>query len=105
MLRLGEPPASISCGPAKSGRPCPSRRTAMVKTLDRWRHEVEMRMGASTSAKASGSKERGNAYHRKVYRALGAMNLPGRLLIEPWYRNMSVYPDKRVFRSPDAVIL
>lgn len=77
----------------------------MVKTLHRWRWEQEMRMGASTSAKATGSKERGNAYHRRVYKALGGMNLPGKLLVEPWYRNMSLYPEKRVFRSPDAVIL
>lgn len=78
-------------------------------TLDRWRHEVNMKLGASTSAKSTGVKERGNAYHRKVYKLLevhARVSMPRwQLLVEPWFRNMRFYPDKHVFRSPDTVLL
>lgn len=63
-------------------------------------------MGASTGCKSTGVKERGNAYHRKVYKALaGRKDLPGTLLIEPWYRNMADYPERNTLRSPDAVVV
>lgn len=78
----------------------------MVQTLDRWRHEVNFRMGASAGCRSTGSKLRGIQYHRRTYKALGGLPaLPGKLLIEPWYRNMADYPDRNTLRSPDAVIL
>lgn len=77
----------------------------MVQTLDRWRYEANFRMGASAGCKSTGSKQRGIVYHRKVYKALASMQLPGKWISEPWYRNMSDYPDKTTLRSPDGIIL
>ena len=77
----------------------------MVKTLDRWRYEPNFRIGASAGCKSTGSKKRGIDYHRRVYKALGEAKLSGKLLVEPWYRNMSDYPDKTTLRSPDSVLL
>jgi hypothetical protein len=60
--------------------------------LRRWKHEPLMRMGASTGAKSTGVKERGNAYHRKVYRLLelnAAFCLKGwKVYVEPWFREL-----------------
>lgn len=76
-----------------------------MKSLHRWRHEERARLGASTGAKSTGVKERGNIYHRRVYSLLTeyrAAHLPGwKLHIEPWFRNMNVY----ALRSPDAVLI
>ena len=41
-----------------------------MKPLERWIHIPLMRMGASTGAKSTGVKERGNVYHRKIYALL-----------------------------------
>lgn len=76
-----------------------------MKATDRWKHEENARLGASTGAKSTGVKERGNVYHRKVYGLLelhSKIIMPGwKLHIEPWFRRMEVY----MLRSPDAVLV
>lgn len=76
--------------------------------LRRWKHEPLMRMGASTGAKSTGVKERGNAYHRKIYRLLelnAAFTLKGwKVYVEPWFRELD-NGGIRMLRSPDAVLV
>lgn len=77
-----------------------------MKTLEPWVHLDHYRFGASTGAKGSDDQqERGNAYHRKVYRLLQmhcAVSLPGwRLLVEPWFKGKV----SQRLRSPDSVLI
>jgi hypothetical protein len=76
-----------------------------MKPVDHWTFEREMRMGASTGARSTGVKERGNAYHRKVYKTLkvhAAVTMPGwKFYEEPWFRNRT----RHTFRSPDAMLV
>lgn len=79
-----------------------------MKSAHSWRHIPLMRLGASTNAKSTGVKERGNAYHRRVYRTLAAycaVSLPGwQFMPEPWFRQRN-NSGVRKERSPDAVLL
>jgi len=75
-----------------------------MKMLHQWKHEPTMRLGASVKVTASsGSKKRGQEYHRRIYKDLRKhlANEPGvELLEEPWFRNLKM----AMMRSPDAVI-
>jgi hypothetical protein len=74
----------------------------------RWKHEPSYRLGASTGAKSTGVKQRGNNYHRKVYKTLALfaeINLPGwKWLDEPWFRKLD-NGGVRMWRSPDGLLL
>lgn len=75
-----------------------------MKTLHQWKHEPTMRLGAGTKVTAkSGSKRRGQEYHRRVYKLMSAhlANEAGVVWMEePWFRNLKV----AMFRQPDGVI-
>lgn len=79
-----------------------------MKPERRWVHVPLQRMGASTGAKSTGVKERGNAYHRKIYRLLNVharCSMPGWwLYVEPWFREVG-NGGVRKQRSPDAVLV
>lgn len=76
-----------------------------MKTLQPWKHEPTMRLGAGIKATAkSGAKLRGQQYHRRIYKALHAHFLGDesvQLFVEPWFRNLKV----AMFRQPDAVLV
>lgn len=77
-----------------------------MQTLERWYHQENVRFGASTSGKnkADVVLDRGNAYHRNIYKRLqkaAPTLLPSyTLLIEPWFRTFTWRQ-----RSPDAVLV
>ena len=79
-----------------------------MKLLEEWFKTEQVKFGASANSKSKNSAaERGNAYHRKVYKLLTMQqrimpNLGGwELLVEPWYRGR----ESRALRSPDSVFL
>lgn len=78
-----------------------------MQLIDEWYKTEQVKFGASANAKSlNAAAERGNAYHRKVYKLL-EMQLriqnmdEWELMIEPWFRNRRT----RRLRSPDAVLL
>lgn len=79
-----------------------------MRAAAEWRHQPLRRLGASTGAKSEGVKERGNAYHRRVYKLLSAhqrINMPDwQFLPEPWFKQLNT-GGVRKERSPDAVLL
>lgn len=77
-----------------------------MKLLEDWQHQKDYRFGASTGAKgADGNQDRGNVYHRRIYRLLqmhAAVSLPGsRLLVEPWFKACKT----QRLCSPDTVLI
>lgn len=79
-----------------------------MRPLETWVHQPLRRLGASTNAKSDGVKERGNAYHRRVYKLLAshrAVNMPEwEWLPEPWFKQLNT-GGVRKERSPDGVLL
>lgn len=75
-----------------------------MKPIERWKLETGIRVGAAHGAKATGSKQRGIQYHRRIYdklRRVVGIEAGTKLLVEPWYRCISAPK----MRSPDSVIL
>lgn len=79
-----------------------------MKTAEEWFKTEQVKFGASANSKSKNSAaERGNAYHRKIYKLLKMQqkimpHLKGwELLVEPWYRGR----ETRKLRSPDTVFL
>lgn len=75
-----------------------------MKPLENWVLTTSMRVGAAHGAKATGSKQRGIRYHRRIYGELRrrfSAEPNTKLLVEPWYRCLT----KPKMRSPDSVIL
>lgn len=75
---------------------------------EEWRHEALVRFGTASGATGktkNGAIERGNAYHRKVFKVLDSnlsLNAPDlQRLTEPWLRSN---PSQRLC-SPDYVII
>ena len=79
-----------------------------MKLAEEWFKTEQVKFGASANAKSlNAAAEKGNAYHRKVYKLLAmqmkiSSQLQGwELIVEPWFRGR----DSRRLCSPDTVLL
>lgn len=80
-----------------------------MRSISQWKLTDQVKFGASANAKSlNAAAEKGNRYHRKVYKALqlnvqhNSAYAGWELHVEPWFRNLD---GSRETCSPDSVLV